>query len=132
MSHILGTVLTIGLLLFSVFQPVLYHNAATIQESIKISLYEVQKEAAINGQFDEELYGKFKDILVENHGYNPACIQIEGTDQPVTRGGDITVSVTIPRPMMNIWEAFDFASCDRPESYVPYTVTQVIKSEYIP
>ncbi|WP_281864830.1 hypothetical protein [Planomicrobium okeanokoites] len=132
MAHVLGTVLTLGLLLFSVFQPVLYHNAATTQETIKISLYEVQKEAALIGHFNEELYGEFKSMLVQNHGYNPACIQIEGTEQPVSRGEDITVSVTIPKPMMNIWEAFDFASCDRPDSYIPYTVQQVIKSEYIP
>lgn len=132
MGHILGTVLTLGLLLFSVFQPILYHNAATTRETIKVSLYEIQKEASLQGQFTDELYGEFKDLLVENHGYNPDCIKIEGTEALTERGGELEVSVTVPKPLMSIWEMFDMASCDRPDSYKPYTVKQVIKSEYIP
>lgn len=132
MANVLGTVLTLGLLLFSVFQPFLYHNAATTRETIKISLYEVQKEAALKGQFDEALYGEFKDLLVDNHGYNPDCIQISGTETLVERGGELEVTVSVPKPLMSIWEMFDAASCDRPDSYTPYTVKQVIKSEYIP
>lgn len=132
MAHVLGTVMTIGLLLFSVFQPILYHNAATTRETIKISLYEVQKEAALIGHYNDELYGEFKQLLVDNHGYNPDCVQITGTEQMVERGGELEVSVTVPKPLMNIWEMFDMASCDRPDSYTPYTVKQVIKSEYIP
>lgn len=132
MSNILGTVLTLGILFFSVFQPVLYHNASLTKESIKIALYEIQKEAALEGHYNENSYAKFKEMLVKNHGYNPDCIKISGTEEIIERGGDIEVTVTMPKPMMNVWEAFDLARCDRPDSYKPYRVTQTIKSEYIP
>lgn len=102
------------------------------KETIKISLYEIQKEAALQGHYTEDLYAEFKSMLVQNHGYNAACIDIQGTESPVERGADIEVTVTIPKPMMSIWEAFSIASCERPDSYTPYFVTQVIKSEYIP
>lgn len=132
MGHIMATVLTLGLLLFSVFQPYLYHNASLTKETIKISLYEIQKEAALQGHYSEDLYAEFKRMLVENHGYNPSCIEISGTESPVERGADIEVTVKMPKPMMSIWEAFSIASCERPESYTPFYVTNVIKSEYVP
>lgn len=132
MAQIVAFILLIPLLMWSVFQPVLYHNASLTKETIKVATYEVSKEASLRGRFDEELYAEFKEMMVTNHGYNPACIDITGTESYTNRGEDIWVEVTIPKPMLSIWDAVTISSCERPGSYTPYTVRQVIKSEYIP
>ena len=132
MQHVLSFVLVLIPVVWSVFQPILFHNASQTRETISMAIYEVSKDAAIEGRFTEEMYAEFKDMLVENHGYNPACIQISGTEELVNRGGDLTVTVSIPKPMTNVFEAVSIRSCERPDSYVPYTIEKVIKSEYLP
>ena len=132
MAQLVATVLLIPIMLWSIFQPLLYHNAAMTQESIKISLYEIQKEASLNGHYTPELYSKFKESLSKNHGYNPQCITISGTETVVERGGDIEVTVSVPKPIMSFYDLVTVASCDRPDSYTPFEYTQVIKSEFIP
>lgn len=132
MGQLIATVLLIPIMLWSIFQPMLYHNAAMTQESIKISLYEIQKKASLQGQYTEELYSQFKQSLMENHGYDSDCITITGTESLVERGGDIEVTVSVPKPIMSLYDIVTVASCDRPDSYTPFEYTQVIKSEYIP
>lgn len=132
MAQILATILLVPLMLWSIFQPLLYHNAAMTQESIKIALYEIQKDASIQGQYTPELYSKFKESLSKNHGYNTNCITITGTESLVERGGDIEVTVSVPKPIMSFYDIVSVSSCDRPGSYTPFQYTQVIKSEYIP
>lgn len=132
MGQVLATVLLIPLILWSTFQPLLYQNASLTQQTIKVALYEVNKQASIKGQYDEDLYAEFKDNLVKNHGYNPECINIEGTEELTHRGDDIEVKVTIPKPIMSFWDAVNMGNCERPDSYTPYVVHQTIKSEYVP
>lgn len=132
MQGIVSTLLLIPIMIWSVFQPILLHNASMTRETIKIALYEISKEASLQGKFDEDMYVKFTESLVENHGYNPACIVISGTETLTNRGQDIEVIVTIPKPMMNVFDAMTINSCERPDSYVPYQITQTIKSEYLP
>ena len=132
MAQILATVLLVPLMIWSIFQPLLYQNAAMTQESIKIALYEIQKQASLQGQYTDELYGKFKQSLSENHGYNPDCIKIVGTESIVERGGDIEVTVTVPKPILSFYDVVSVSSCDRPDSYTPFEYTQTIQSEFIP
>ncbi|MEK6190602.1 MAG: hypothetical protein N2A99_06400 [Carnobacterium alterfunditum] len=132
MQTILSTILIIPLIVWASFSPMLMHNASMTKETIKLALYEVSKEAALQGKFDESLYLDFKESLVENHNYNPDCIQISGTESEVTRGEAITVTVTIPKPMMSVFDAMTISSCDRPDSYTPYEITHSINSEYLP
>lgn len=132
MQTILSQLLILPLVIWSIFSPILMHNASMTKESIKIGLYEVSKQAALQGKFDEELYIDFKESLVENHGYNPACIKISGTEDEVTRGEPINVTVTIPKPITNPFELFSMSSCERPDSYTPYEITSSINSEYLP
>lgn len=132
MANLVAIVLTIPLILWTVFQPMMYHNASMTRETIKVAIYEVSKEAAMQGQFDADLYAEFKDMLVLNHGYNPDCIEITGTETLTNRGGELTVAVTVPKPVLSVWDAVTISSCERPDSYTPYTIKQVIKSEYIP
>lgn len=132
MQTILSQILIFPLVLWATFTPMLLHNASMTKETIKIQLYEISKEASLQGKFDEELYIRFKESLVENHGYNPDCITISGTEETVNRGEEISVTVTIPKPMMNIFDSMNISSCERPESYTPYEITHSINSEYIP
>lgn len=132
MAQLVATVLSIPLILWTIFQPMMYHNASMTQETLKVALYEVSKDAAMQGQFNAELYAEYKDMLVENHGYNPDCVEITGTETLTNRGGELIVEVTVPKPVLSVWDAVTISSCDRPDSYTPYTLKQVIKSEYIP
>lgn len=132
MPQLLATILLVPLMLWCIFQPLLYQNAAMTQESIKIALYEIQKEASLQGQYSEALYSKFKQSLSENHGYNPDCITIAGTESIIERGGDIEVTVSVPKPIMSIFEMVSVSSCERPDSYTPFEYKQTIKSEFIP
>jgi hydrogenase maturation factor HypF (carbamoyltransferase family) len=131
-GQVLATVLLIPLILWSTLQPMINHNTSLTKETIKIALYEISKEASLKGKFDEELYAEFKEMLEKNHGYNPDCIQIKGTEELTTRGGELTVTVTVPKPIQSIWDTVSVASCERPDSYEPFRVTHTIKSEYIP
>lgn len=132
MQTLLSTVLILPLIIWATFSPMLMHNASMTKETIKIALYEISKEASLQGKFDEDLYVEFKEMLVENHGYRPECIQITGTEETVNRGQPITVTVTIPKPMMSVFDAMSISSCERPDSYTPYEITQSINSEYLP
>lgn len=132
MPQILALVILMPLILWSTFQPMLFHNASLTKQTIKIALYEVNKKAAIQGKYDEDLYAEFKDTLAKNHGYNPNCIQIKGTEELTPRGEELKVTVTIPKPLMSFWDMFSIESCERPESYTPYFITHSIQSEYVP
>lgn len=132
MQTLLSQILILPLIIWATFSPMLMHNASMTKETIKLNLYEISKEASLNGKFDEDLYIKFKETLSENHGYNPECIQISGTEEAVTRGEPINVTVTIPKPIMNVFDAVSISSCDRPDSYTPYEITHSINSEYLP
>lgn len=122
----------IPLILWSIFQPALNANAMFIQETMKTNLYEIQKKAAIQGKYTEDLYAEFKKGLAEQHGYNTECIQVVGTETNVERGGTLEVEVIIPKPPMNVFDVIDMGSCSRPDSYTPYKITETILSEYIP
>lgn len=132
MGQTVATILLIPLVLWSVLQPMINHNSALTKQTIKTALYEISKDAAIRGKFDDELYAEFKEMLRKNHGYNPDCIKIEGTETLTNRGEDITVTVTVPKPVQNFTDIVSVASCKRPDSYEPYVVTNTIQSEYIP
>lgn len=132
MQTILSQILIIPFVLWATFTPLLHHNASMTKESISIQLYEISKEAAVKGRFDEELYIRFKEQLFEKHGYRPECIQISGDEELVRKGEPINVTVTIPKPIMSIFDAVKMSSCDRPESYTPYNMPLSINSEYIP
>lgn len=132
MQTILSQLLILPLVVWAMFSPILMHNASMTKESIKINLYEVSKQASLQGKFDNELYADFKENLVKNHGYNPNCIKIKGTESEVTRGEEIKVTVTIPKPITNPFELFSMSSCERPDSYTPFEITTSISSEYLP
>lgn len=132
MAQIIGFILMVPILVWSILQPVLYTNSTFIQQTIKVNMYEIQKEASIEGHYTEEMYAQFKKALQENHGYNPECIQIKGTENVVERGNDIDLVVTIPKPPMSVWDVVDMGSCARPGSYEPYEIEMTIESEYIP
>lgn len=127
MNQFLANILLLPLILWSTFQGTLYWNATNIQESLNLAVYKGLKEAAIQGHFDQSIYDDMKDFLVKNYHYDPSKIHIEGTENIVTRGQPISVKVTIPKPMVNVVDAFSIFDQQK-----PFTVSKTIMSEYVP
>ncbi len=126
MSNQLSFILLIPLILWSTFQGVLYIHASQIEETVNLAAYEGQKEASLQGHYDEEIYKEIRDFLVEGHGLDPDVIKVEGTEIIKPRGERITITVTIPSPIINVLDVF---GSDEQE---PYTVTKHIMSEHNP
>lgn len=125
MNHILAFILTIPILVWSTFQPSLNVNASMIEQDLRLATYEGQKEAALQGRYDEDIYKQIRDHLVENQHYNPEKIEIEGTETIKERGERITISITIPKPTMQVIEMFSYSGSDT------FTVERTIVSEYV-
>ena len=126
MEQIITYVLLIPLILWGVFQPPLYNNAILIEENLRLAIYEGQKEASLKGRYDEEIYSKMKDYLVEVHHYQPELIEITGTETLTPRGEELTIKIIVPKPVMTVMDIFNFD--DESE---PFTVEKRILSEYI-
>lgn len=125
MDSVIVYILMLPVVLWSIFQAPLYNNAVMVEESLKLAIYEGQKEASLNGRYDDEIYKEMRDYLVNNHNYNPNVIEIKGTETLVPRGGELTVEVTVPKPVTNVLDIFDF------DDDQPFVVKKNILSEYI-
>lgn len=125
MGNILSFVLLLPFIIWSTFQPTLFVHASMIQETINTAIYEGQKEASLQGKYDEEIYKKIRDKLVNVHHYDPTKIEIKGTETVTPRGEQMVIEITVPKPMMNVMDIF---KVDETE---PYKVKKYIMSEYI-
>lgn len=126
MNQLMTYVLLLPLIVWMVFQPVLFINASQIEETISLAVFEGQKEASLKGKYDEATYKKIRDYLVDVHHYDPEKIQIKGTETLTERGEPIYIEITVPKPMMSAIEVF---SVEDPE---PYVVKKMVMSEYVP
>lgn len=126
MGNILSFILLLPFILWSCFQPVLYLNASMIQETVNLAVYEGQKEASLQGKYDEQIYKKIRDYLVDNHHYKPEKINISGTETLTPRGERMTIQIEVPKPMMSVMEIF------KVDNSKPFVVKKSIVSEYTP
>lgn len=126
MQNLLATLLITPLMLWVTFTPVLIANANQVDETMLLAVYEGQKEASLQGQYTDAIYQDMEDYLVENHNVDRSKIEIDGTESLQTRGSEITVEVTYPRPITNLGSMLSFAP---PETK---TVKRTVVSEYVP
>jgi len=96
-----------------------------IEESLKLAIYEGQKEASLKGKYDEEIYKEMRDYLVETHNYKPELIEIHGTETLTPRGQKLTIEVSVPKPAMTVIEMFKVDNSE------PFTVKKTILSEHV-
>lgn len=125
MGNLLSTILLLPIILWSVFQPALYANAMLIEQAISSTIYETSKEASLQGRYDNEIYNKMKDKLVEVYNFDPNKVIIKGTETLTPRGERMYIEVIIPKPKTSVLELFKFGN-DEPYQYKKY-----IMSEYV-
>lgn len=126
MEQVLTYILLLPLVIWSVFQPPLYENAAMVEQSLKLAIYEGQKEAALKGRYDDTIYNEMKTYLVNVHHYNPDQISIKGTETLTPRGQKLTVEVSVPKPVVSVMDIFKVDTSE------PFYVKKTILSEYVP
>jgi hypothetical protein len=126
MSNIMSFVLLLPFIIWSCFQPVLFTNASMIQETLNLAVYEGQKEASLQGKYDEQIYKKIRDYLVENHHYQADKIKITGTETVTPRGERMNIQIEVPKPMMSVMEIF------KVDNSKPFVVKKSIVSEFTP
>lgn len=126
MSNIVSFVLLLPFIIWSCFQPVLFTNASMIQETLNLAVYEGQKEASLQGKYDEQIYKKIRDYLVENHHYKADKIKITGTETVTPRGERMNIQIEVPKPMMSVMEIF------KVDNSKPFVVKKSIVSEFTP
>lgn len=127
MGNTLSFVLLLPLIIWSTFQGILFHHATQVEETLQMAIFEGQKQAALQGRFDEEIYKTMRDYLVEIHGYDANKIEIEGTEVITPRGERIEIQITIPKPVTRVIDIFDFGTIGE-----TYTIKKQIMSEYNP
>ncbi|MBL5768430.1 hypothetical protein MXL46_13890 [Heyndrickxia sporothermodurans] len=125
MDHILTYILLLPLILWSIFQAPLYNNAAMVEESLKLAIYEGQKEASLKGKYDANIYKEMRDYLVNTHNYKADSINIKGTETLTPRGGKMTIEVTVPKPVVTVMDIFKVDTSE------PFKVKKTILSERI-
>lgn len=125
MDKILSFLFLTPLIVWSIFQPVLYINAAQVEQSLNSAIFEGTKKAALNGRYDESIYKEMRDYLVDVHNYKAEVIDIKGTESLTKRGDDLTVQVTVPKPVLSVMDIFNVNNHD------PYVIKKTIRSEYI-
>lgn len=125
MDHIITYILFLPLILWSIFQPALYQNATLVEESLQLAIYEGQKEASLQGKYDEQIYKKMRDYLVDTHHYKADQINIKGTETKKLRGEELNIKITVPKPAMSVIDIFKM------DDSKPFTVEKTILSEYV-
>lgn len=106
MNNLVSFLLIIPIILWCIFQPVLFVNAMLIEQGLNNVIYETQKEASLQGRYDEDIYREMKDRLVEVHKFDPNEIIIQGTESLTMRGERMMIEITIPKPKTNVFELF--------------------------
>lgn len=125
MEQILTYLLLLPLIVWSIFQGPLYQNATMVEQTLKLAIYEGEKEASLQGKYDETIYKEMKDYLVDVHHYKADQIQIKGTETLTPRGQKMTIEVTVPKPVVTVIEMFKVDTSE------PFHVKKTILSEYI-
>lgn len=124
MEKFLVFLFCLPLVVLTTFQGPLIQNASMVEETIMLALYEGQKEAALQGRYDNQIYEKIKDNLVELHHYKRDSIKVEGTETLTPRGETMRISITVPKPKTNVLDMFKFSNEE------PFTKEKYIMSEY--
>lgn len=124
MNQILAFLFLVPIMLWSTLQPALINNATQIEATLNLALFEGQKQASLQGYYDEEIYKKIRDYLVESHHYDPSKIEIISTETFTPRGEYMYIEIQIPKPMMYVMDIFKVADDDE-----PYKIRKYIMSE---
>jgi hypothetical protein len=95
-----------------------------VEQALSNAIYETQKEASLQGRYDEALYTKIKDYLIEIHHFDPEQIQITGTETLTMRGERMYIEIIIPKPNTTVIQAFDFGGSEN------FHYKKYIMSEY--
>lgn len=124
MEKFIVFLLCLPLVVLTTFQGPLIQNASAVEETITLALYEGQKEAALKGRYDDEIYDQIKDYLVELHHYKRSSIKVSGTETLTPRGERMKIEITVPKPKTHVLEMFKFGNDE------PFTKEKYIMSEY--
>ncbi|WP_368502672.1 hypothetical protein AB3N04_00830 (plasmid) [Alkalihalophilus sp. As8PL] len=125
MDKFLSYLLLLPLIVWGTFQPILFMNASQVEETLRIATYEGQKEAALQGRYDETIYKMIRDYLVENHNYKSDQIQITGTESLTSRGERMVVEISIPHPKTTVIPFFPTGDDQ------PMVIKRYIMSEHL-
>lgn len=125
MGNILSFILLLPFIIWSTFQPTLFTHASMVEETINTAIYEGQKEASLQGKYDEDIYKEIRDKLVKVHHYDPSKIEIHGTETQTLRGEKMYIEVTVPKPIINVIDIFKVDDSE------PFKIKKYIMSEYI-
>lgn len=125
MNNLLSFLLTIPILVWCVFQPALYTNAMLVEQALSSAIYETQKEASLQGRYDDELYQEMINHLEEVHRFDPSKVEISGTESLTKRGERMYIEITIPKPKKTVIEAFSGGN-DEPYHYKKYVMSEYI------
>lgn len=114
-------------MLIFIFQGVLFYKDSLVRKAVDITIYEISKEAAIRGHFNESIYDKARDMLINAVNFNPSDIVISGTETITTRGNYLEVTVRVPRGRVYVFPGLIGGGS---ATYIERT--KRILSEYIP
>lgn len=127
MKHMLSFLLILPFTIWAMFQWWLIYNFNTVDEAIQIALNESLKIAAVKGRYTQAEYDYVINEILKVHNVTEADISISATENQRVRGEYIEVSISLPKPMLNVMALFRLF--DESE---PITYNKQIMSEWIP
>lgn len=118
--------LLLPFVMWGVFQGLLFYNSNMVEEAINIAIYEGAKQAAVQGRYTEDIYDEMETYLAKHHKFDPAKLEIVGTEDLKLRGEYLRIEVTIPKPRTNVMDLFQIN-----DSSEVFTFEKYIMSEYV-
>ncbi|MFS0557444.1 hypothetical protein [Brevibacillus sp. 179-C9.3 HS] len=131
MKKALEEILTIFILIYILFQPILNEVYALRSYTVEMILDSAIEEAANgeNGRFTPEIINKMKNTLVAELGYEDSEIQFRGTTTLTDRGQYIEASLSVPHKRLWILPNFfdNDSYNDRIEKYAKQMSEYIIR-----
>lgn len=125
MRETLAEWLLLPFTLWILFQGILFFNASMVEEIINIAIYESSKEAAVQGRYTQDIYNEMTVYLEKHHKFDPAKLEITGTEELKLRGEYLQIQVKVPKPRVNVLDIF---KVNEEDDY--YIYEKYIMSEY--
>lgn len=115
-------------MLVFIFQGVLFYKDSLVRKTVDVAIYEASKEASVIGHFNEDIYDKTRQMLVNAVHFNEDDIEMQGTEHLITRGNYLDVTISVPRGRIYVLPGLidDGSTADK------IIRTKRIMSEYIP
>lgn len=109
MSKVIGEWMVLIIAVNIMFSPILGYVDSLHREAVEVVLSEGARQAAVEGNFTDEIIQDMKDTLVENYNFDPNKIEITATQEPtpVPRGEYLTASIKIPRGIIFVLDIFN-------------------------